>query len=82
MIKIDYFIFLTEKKFKIQNKLLWLVTEVGVAAIPCSPFHDLSGERAGTPDPGAHALVRFAFCKTPETIREAGERLRRGLRPR
>ena len=81
----SYFVLCDHRRFGFADDLDFcrhLVTEVGVAAIPCSPFHDLSGERAGSPDPGAHALVRFAFCKTPETIREAGERLRRGLRPR
>jgi len=50
-----------------------LVREVGVAAIPCSAFYEAPAERG---------LVRFAFCKTPETIREAGERMRRKLVPR
>ena len=50
-----------------------LIREVGVAAIPCSPFH---ADGAGGRD-----LVRFAFCKTPETIRQAGERLKAGLYP-
>ena len=50
-----------------------LIREVGVAAIPCSPFH-ADGQ-------GGRNLVRFAFCKTPETIRQAGERLKAGLRP-
>ena len=50
-----------------------LIRTVGVAAIPCSPFH---ADPAGGAD-----LVRFAFCKTPETIRLAGERLRTGLKP-
>jgi len=48
-----------------------LVSKVGVAAIPCSAFYEAPAERG---------LVRFAFCKTPATMREAGERLRRGLR--
>jgi len=50
-----------------------LVREVGVAAIPCSAFYS---------DPPERSLVRFAFCKTPETLREAGARLRAKLRPR
>lgn len=50
-----------------------LVKEVGVAAIPCSAFYEAPAERG---------LVRFAFCKKLETIREAGSRLRDKLRPR
>ncbi|MBX3355076.1 MAG: aminotransferase class I/II-fold pyridoxal phosphate-dependent enzyme [Phycisphaeraceae bacterium] len=49
-----------------------LITEVGVAAIPCSAFYAPPAERG---------LVRFAFCKTPETMREAGARMRERLRP-
>ncbi|PZF83451.1 putative succinyldiaminopimelate transaminase DapC [Jiangella anatolica] len=41
----------------------------GVAAVPVSVFHD---------DPAAAAsLVRFAFCKRDEVLRDAVERLRR-----
>lgn len=47
-----------------------LVREVGVAAIPCSAFYE---------PPKEHGLVRFAFCKTLETIREAGARMRERL---
>ncbi len=36
----------------------WLTTEVGVAAIPLSPFFD----PAGPPPP---PMARFAFCKRP-----------------
>jgi aspartate/methionine/tyrosine aminotransferase len=50
-----------------------LIREVGVAAIPCSPFH---ADRRG-----ADRLVRFAFCKTLPTIHEAGARLKARLRP-
>ncbi len=47
----------------------WLVEEVGVAAVPGSSFyHD--------PALGRH-LIRFAFCKRTETLREAGRRLAR-----
>jgi aspartate/methionine/tyrosine aminotransferase len=45
-----------------------LVERVGVASVPGSSFFS-------EPQEGAH-LVRFAFCKTLETLREAGERLR------
>ena len=50
-----------------------LITSAGVAAIPCRAFY--------APGPGGHdaeaqELVRFAFCKRPETIAAAAERLR------
>ncbi|MBW2276019.1 MAG: aminotransferase class I/II-fold pyridoxal phosphate-dependent enzyme [Deltaproteobacteria bacterium] len=44
-----------------------LTTEVGVAAIPFSPFYDT---RSGGKD-----LVRFCFCKRDETLDEAIRRL-------
>lgn len=47
----------------------WQTTEVGVAAIPLSPFYD---------DPArGRSLVRFAFCKRMETLARAAERLER-----
>ena len=46
----------------------WLTCEVGVAPVPGSSFFS-------RPESG-RALVRFAFCKTEEQLREAGERLR------
>ena len=49
-----------------------LIRQVGVAAIPCSPFHADSE--------GAGHLVRFAFCKDLQTIHRAAERLKSGLR--
>jgi aminotransferase len=50
-----------------------MVEDVGVAVVPGSSFFS-------RPELGAH-LVRFAFCKKLETLKEAGERLRT-LRPR
>jgi aspartate/methionine/tyrosine aminotransferase len=50
-----------------------LAEDVGVAVVPGSSFYS-------PPEKGAQ-LVRFAFCKKLETLKEAGERLR-GLRPR
>jgi N-succinyldiaminopimelate aminotransferase len=44
----------------------------GLVAVPVQAFHD-------EPD-GVRSLVRFAFCKRPEVLAEAVERLRR-LRP-
>ncbi|HET9261254.1 MAG TPA: aminotransferase class I/II-fold pyridoxal phosphate-dependent enzyme [Acidimicrobiia bacterium] len=46
-----------------------LVTEVGVAAIPPSVFY-------GDPSPGS-SLVRFAFCKDEDTLKEAIDRISR-----
>lgn len=46
-----------------------LPERIGVAAVPLSAFYrDASG---------AESLVRFAFCKRPEVLREAATRLRR-----
>ncbi len=46
----------------------WLTCEAGVAPVPGSSFFS-------RPESG-RALVRFAFCKTEEQLKEAGERLR------
>ena len=51
----------------------WLTTEVGVAAIPPSPFYS---------PPHQHLtdyLGRFCFCKTDDMLDEAVRRLRRSL---
>ena len=46
-----------------------LPERIGVAAVPLSAFYrDASG---------AESLVRFAFCKRPDVLREAAARLRR-----
>src|SRR6187399_3037858 len=45
-----------------------LTTELGVAAIPLSPFYA---------EPPEQRLVRFCFCKRDETLVTAAERLRR-----
>ena len=47
----------------------WLTREIGVTPVPGSSFFS-------TPDP-ARRLVRFAFCKREETLRQAAERLRK-----
>ena len=47
----------------------YLVQEIGVAAVPGSSFYN-------HPRDGAHQ-VRFAFCKRPETLDKAAERLAR-----
>ncbi|MDQ6886494.1 MAG: aminotransferase class I/II-fold pyridoxal phosphate-dependent enzyme [Gemmatimonadota bacterium] len=47
----------------------WMIREVGVATVPGSSFyHDAELGRS---------LVRFAFCKKPETLERAAERLAR-----
>jgi aspartate/methionine/tyrosine aminotransferase len=48
-----------------------LVRDAGVAVVPGSSFFS-------RPELGRH-VVRFAFCKRPETLRAAGERLRARL---
>ena len=47
----------------------FLVREIGVATVPGGSF--FSNPRAG------RDLIRFAFCKRDETLRPAGERLKR-----
>ena len=47
----------------------YLATEVGVAAIPPSAFYSAQNKSLG------QAYVRFAFCKTMETLERAKERL-------
>ena len=49
----------------------WFAIEAGVIAIPASPFY--SGPNKAL----AQNLVRFAFCKSDQTILEACERLSR-----
>ncbi|MBF0877787.1 aminotransferase [Gluconobacter cerevisiae] len=51
----------------------WLVEHAGVATIPVSAFYDPEGD---TPPQN---LVRFAFCKKPEILREALKRLEKAL---
>jgi aspartate/methionine/tyrosine aminotransferase len=46
-----------------------LIEKVRVAAIPPSAFYSNPAD--------GKALVRFAFCKTEETLREALKRLER-----
>src|SRR5213080_3348045 len=51
----------------------WLTQEIGVAPVPGSSFFS-------RPEPGRR-LVRFAFCKTEDLLREAARRLARLRRP-
>jgi aspartate/methionine/tyrosine aminotransferase len=46
-----------------------MIEKVGVAAVPGSSF--FSDSKAG------RALIRFCFCKKYETLKKAGDRLRR-----
>ena len=57
-----------------RNFATWLTETVRVAAVPVSVFYQ-DQEAARTQ--GRH--VRFAFCKSQETIAEAGRRLAAGL---
>lgn len=71
-----YFVLADHTPFGFQDDRAFcahLMDEIGVAAIPPTPFYD-------HPEHG-RPLVRFAFCKRPETLSAAIERLRR-LRPR
>jgi N-succinyldiaminopimelate aminotransferase len=45
----------------------WITEKLGVAAIPASAFYNTPGAGKG--------LVRWAFCKGLDTLREAGRRL-------
>jgi aspartate/methionine/tyrosine aminotransferase len=47
----------------------WLATEVGVAAIPPSPFYSAAHQ------PLTDDLARFTFCKTDDLLAEAARRL-------
>ena len=49
----------------------WLIERAGVATIPPTAFYQ-------HPEHGKH-LLRFAFCKAHDTLREASDRLRRAL---
>lgn len=49
----------------------WLTQEIGVAAIPPSPFYSEPHQRL------TDNLARFTFCKTDEMLDEAARRLRR-----
>ena len=46
---------------------LWLAKEVGVATVPGTSFY--SDPKLG------ETVTRFAFCKKPETLERAAERL-------
>jgi aspartate/methionine/tyrosine aminotransferase len=43
----------------------WIAKEHGIVGIPCSPFYSQENRELGK------NYVRFAFCKTDETLQEA-----------
>ena len=47
----------------------WLALEGGVIAIPASPFFSSENKALGA------NYIRFAFCKSDETLRLAGDRM-------
>lgn len=67
-----YFVTADPRPLGVTDVAAWwleLPERIGVAAVPFAPFTDaFSGD-------WAH-LVRFAFCKRPEVLAEAGRRLR------
>jgi aspartate/methionine/tyrosine aminotransferase len=69
-----YFVLVDHSPFGFESDVAFckhLIEHVGVAAIPCSVFyHDPADGRA---------LVRFAFCKTEETLREGLARMNQRL---
>jgi aspartate/methionine/tyrosine aminotransferase len=73
----SYFVVSEHAKFGFASDFafaLHLVEKVGVACIPCSAFY--APQADGSKDAEASSLVRFAFCKSDETIRDAAVRLR------
>ncbi|KAI0235629.1 arylformamidase, partial [Massospora cicadina] len=52
----------------------WLAKNIGVTAIPCSEFYSAANSSI------ASNLIRFAFCKPLEVLKQAVERLQR-LKP-
>lgn len=65
-----YFVMVDHTPFGFENDIAFcrhLIERVGVAAIPTSVFYH-------NPDDG-RSLVRFAFCKTEETLHEGLKRL-------
>ena len=65
-----YFVMVDYTPFGFESDIAFckhLIEHVGVAAIPCSVFYH---------DPvDGRSLVRFAFCKTEETLREGLKRM-------
>jgi aspartate/methionine/tyrosine aminotransferase len=66
-----YYVMTDISKFKFKNDVeftKYLVKEIGVAAVPGSSFYS-------DPKDGARQ-VRFAFCKKPQTLDEAAQKLK------
>lgn len=66
-----YFLTADPRPLGVTDAAAWcleLPGEIGVAAVPFAPFTDVFA------DDWSH-LVRFAFCKRPEVLEEAGRRL-------
>jgi aspartate/methionine/tyrosine aminotransferase len=53
----------------------WLISKVGVACIPVTPFYQESDRHS------AKYFARFAVCKKDETLAAAAERLIKLTRP-
>lgn len=53
----------------------YMAAEAGVIAIPSSPFFSPANKPIGA------SYVRFAFCKSDETLRAAGDRLEALFKP-
>lgn len=71
-----YFLMADHRPFGLDDDISFvhhLIEEVGVAAIPPSVFYEDPADGAG--------MVRFAFCKSEETLRAALKRME-ALRPR
>lgn len=67
-----YFLTADPRPLGVTDAAAWcleLPERIGVAAVPFAPFTDVFS------DDWSH-LVRFAFCKRPEVLDEAGRRLR------
>jgi aspartate/methionine/tyrosine aminotransferase len=70
-----YFVMVDHTPFGFENDVAfckYLIEEVGIAAIPPSVFYT-------NPEDGKN-LVRFAFCKDEQTLRDAVEKLKTNLK--
>lgn len=54
----------------------WLTVEYGVTCIPMFGFYDQSGAKSPKDYRGSN-FVRFAICKSDETLQAVGERLKK-----
>ncbi|KAJ9048591.1 arylformamidase [Entomophthora muscae] len=65
--------FIKERGFNYQM-CYWLAKNIGVTAIPCSEFYSADNSSI------ADSLIRFAFCKPIEVLKQAVERMQK-LKP-